>query len=144
MNWGHKIIIVFTLFAAGILTLVTKSMRTKIDLVTPDYYGEELKYQQVIDGRKQALSLSSPVKISQEEHTVTLAFPAEMQDIPLTGNILFYRASNSAQDVNLPLQSQKGVLILDKDRLQKGSYRVKLTWQANGKKYFQENAMMVN
>jgi hypothetical protein len=144
MNWGHKIIIVFTLFAAGILTLVTKRMRTKIDLVTPDYYGEELKYQQVIDGRKQALSLSSPVKISQEEHTVTLAFPAEMQDIPLTGNILFYRASNSAQDVNLPLQSQKGVLILDKDRLQKGSYRVKLTWQANGKKYFQENAMMVN
>jgi hypothetical protein len=144
MNWGHKIIIVFTLFAAGILTLVTKSMRTKIDLVTPDYYGEELKYQQVIDGRKQALSLSSPVKISQEEHTVTLAFPPEMQDIPLTGNILFYRASNSAQDVNLPLQSQKGVLILDKDRLQKGSYRVQLTWQANGKKYFQENAMMVN
>jgi hypothetical protein len=144
MNWGHKIIIVFTLFAAGILTLVTKSMRTKIDLVTADYYGEELKYQQVIDGRKQALSLSSPVKISQEENTVTLAFPAEMQDIPLTGNVLFYRASNSAQDVSLPLQNQKGLLIVDKNRLQKGSYRIQLTWQANGKKYFQENAMMVN
>lgn len=144
MNWGHKIIIVFTLFAAGILTLVTKSMRTKIDLVTPDYYGEELKYQQVIDGRKQALGLSAPVKISQEEHTVTLAFPAEMQNIPLTGNILFYRASNSTQDVSLPLQSQKGLLILDKNRLHKGSYRVQLQWQANGKKYFQENAMMVN
>jgi nitrogen fixation protein FixH len=144
MHWGHKIIIVFTLFAAGILTLVTKSMRTKIDLVTPDYYGEELKYQQVIDGRKQALSLSSPVKISQSAHTVTLAFPAEMQDIPLTGSVLFYRASNSAQDLSLPLQNQKGLLMLDKNRLQKGSYRIQLQWQANGKKYFQENAMMVN
>lgn len=144
MNWGHKIIIVFILFAAGILTLVTKSMRTRIDLVTTDYYGEELKYQQVIDGRKQALSLSSPVKISQEENTVTLSFPAEMQDIPLTGNILFYRASDSKYDVSLPLQSQKGLLILDKNRLQKGSYRIQLKWQANGKKYFQENAMMIN
>lgn len=144
MNWGHKIIIVFILFAAGILTLVTKSMRSKIDLVTQDYYGEELKYQQVIDGRQQALSLSSPVKISQSDETVTLAFPEEMQDIPLTGNILFYRASNSAQDVSIPLQDQKGLLIVDKNRLQKGSYRVQLTWQANGKKYFQENAMMVN
>ena len=144
MNWGHKIIIVFILFAAGILTLVTKSMRTRIDLVTTDYYGEELKYQQVIDGRKEALSLSSPVRISQEENTVTLAFPAEMQDIPLTGNILFYRASDSKHDVSLPLQSQKGLLILDKDRLQKGSYRIQLKWQANGKKYFQENAMMIN
>lgn len=144
MNWGHKIIIVFILFAAGILTLVTKSMRSKIDLVTPDYYGEELKYQQVIDGRQQALNLSSPVQISQSAETVTLVFPEEMQDIPLTGNILFYRASNSAQDVSIPLQNQKGLLILDKNRLQKGSYRVQLTWQANGKKYFQENAMMVN
>ena len=43
MNWGHKIIIVFVVFAAGILTLVTKSMRTRVDMVTPDYYGEELK-----------------------------------------------------------------------------------------------------
>jgi hypothetical protein len=144
MHWGHKIIIVFIIFAAGILTLVTKSMQTKIDLVTPDYYGEELKYQQVIDGRKQASSLSSPVKISQEENTVTLAFPAEMQDIPLSGNILFYRASNSSQDVSVPLQSQKGLLVLDKNRLQKGSYRIQLTWKANGKKYFQENAIMVN
>jgi hypothetical protein len=142
MNWGHKIIIVFTLFAAGILTMVTKSMNTRIDLVTPDYYGEELKYQQVIDGHKQALLLSSPVMISQEEHTITLAFPKEMQDIPLTGNVLFYRASDSGQDVTVPLNS--GMLVLDKSRLHKGCYKVQLHWQANGKKYFQENAVMVN
>jgi hypothetical protein len=142
MHWGHKIIIVFVLFAAGILTMVTKSMRTRIDLVTPDYYGEELKYQQVIDGRKQAQNLSSPVMISQEEYTITLAFPKEMQGIPLTGKVLFYRASDSGQDVTIPVKS--GRLTLSKDHLHKGSYRVQMQWQANGKKYFQENMMMVN
>jgi hypothetical protein len=142
MNWGHKIIIVFVLFAIGILTMVTKSMRTRIDLVTPDYYGEELKYQQVIDGRKQAMNLSSPVIISQEEHTITLAFPKEMQDIPLTGKVLFYRASDSGQDVTVPVKS--ALLILSKDRLHRGSYKVQMQWEANGKKYFQENAVMVN
>jgi hypothetical protein len=142
MNWGHKIIIVFTLFAAGILTMVTKSMHTRIDLVTPDYYGEELKYQQVIDGRTQALNLSSPVMISQQANTITLAFPKEMQDVPLSGNVLFYRASDSGQDITVPVNS--GMLTVDKNRLHKGSYKVQLQWQANGKRYYQENAVMVN
>lgn len=78
MNWGHKIIIVFILFAAGILTLVTKSMHTRIDMVTPDYYAEELKYQQVIDGRREAQSLSAPVSINQSVQSIGVLFPAEI------------------------------------------------------------------
>lgn len=145
MNWGYKIIIVFTLFAAGILTLVTKSMRTRIDMVTADYYGEELRYQQVIDGRKEAQTLSAPITIDQTASTVTLAFPAEMQHIPLNGQVLFYKASDSRQDVTIPLDKHTdGIVILDKNKLHKGSYRVKVQWEANGKQYFQENAMMVN
>lgn len=145
MNWGHKIIIVFILFAAGILTLVTKSMRTRIDMVTPNYYAEELKYQQVIDGRKEALSLSAPVSINQSEKSVGILFPAEMQGIPLEGNVLFYRASDSRQDVSLPLQpDENGLVLVSKKRFQKGNYRVQLQWEAKGKSYYQESFVTVN
>ncbi len=145
MNWGHKIIIVFVLFAAGILTLVTKSMRTHIDMVTTNYYAEELKYQQVIDGRRAAQSLSTPVSINQSDNAVGILFPAEMQGIPLKGNVLFYRASDSRQDVSLPLQpDESGLILVNKKRLQKGSYRVQLQWEAKGKSYYQESFVTVN
>jgi hypothetical protein len=49
MNWGYKIAITFILFGALIIFMVVKSFQQNIDLVTDDYYQEELKYQQQID-----------------------------------------------------------------------------------------------
>ena len=144
MNWGHKIIIVFVLFAAGILTLVIKSINTKVDMVTNDYYAEELKYQQVIDGREQAALLSAPVKIGQTNSKIVVTFPPEMQGHRLTGQVLFYRASDSRQDVTVPLHTDlDGLVMISKQHFQKGSYQVKLQWEAAGKKYFQEDNISV-
>lgn len=145
MHWGHKIIIVFILFAAGIITLVTKSMRTRIDMVTPDYYAEELKYQQVIDGRREAQLLSAPVSINQSEQSIGVLFPAEMHGVALKGTVLFYRASDSRQDVSVPLKTdENGLMLVSKRSFQKGNYRVQLQWEADGKNYFQENLVTVN
>lgn len=145
MHWGHKIIIVFVLFAAGIITLVTKSMHTRIDMVTPDYYAAELKYQEVIDGRREAQSLSAPVAINQSAQSIGVAFPSEMQGIVLNGNVLFYRASDSRQDVSLPIKTdENGLMLVSKQRFAKGDYRVQLQWEAGGKTYFQENLVTVN
>jgi hypothetical protein len=145
MNWGHKIIIVFLLFAAGILTLVTKSMRTRIDMVTPNYYAEELRYQQVIDGRLEARNLSAPVSINQSGESVGLLFPAEMWNAGLKGQVLFYRPSDSRQDVSLPLvPDESGLMLVSKKRFQKGNYKVQLQWEAAGKSYFQESFVTVN
>ncbi len=145
MNWGHKIIIVFILFAAGILTLVTKSMNTRIDMVTPDYYAEELKYQQVIDGRREAQALSTPVSINQSVQSIGVLFPAEMHGITLKGTVLFYRASDSRQDVSVPLKTdENGLMLVSKRSFRKGNYRVQLQWEAGGKNYFQENLVTIN
>jgi len=145
MNWGHKIIIVFVLFAAGILTMVTKSMRTRIEMVTPNYYAEELKYQQVIDGRREAGSLSSPVNINQSEEALELVFPPEMQGIALEGSVLFYRASDASKDVRLELHPDAyGTMPVSKQRFRRGNYKVQLQWAAKGKSYFQESFVTIN
>lgn len=145
MNWGHKIIIVFVLFTIGLFTLITKCMRSPVDMVTSNYYAEELKYQQVIDGRKQAQTLSSPVEINQSGAAVAIMFPEEMHGISLTGNVLFYRASDSRRDVNVALTpDEKGEMRISKARFLKGNYRVQLQWQAGGKEYYQESYVTVN
>ena len=45
LNWGYKIAIFYILFVVGIVFLVFKASNQKVDLVTADYYGEEVRYQ---------------------------------------------------------------------------------------------------
>lgn len=144
MNWGYRIVIAFSLFAAGILTLVIKSMNTKIDMVTQNYYAEELRYQQVIDGRRNVLALSSPVKITQPAHAVEMVFPREMWGRQLNGRVVFYRPSDAGKDMAFPLQLDgEGRLVLGRERFSKGSYRIKLQWQAGGHTYYQEEQIYI-
>lgn len=139
MNWGHSIIIVFTLFAAGMMTLVIKSMRTRIDMVTPDYYGAELKYQQVIDGQENSSRLSAPVTVEQEGPLVALSFPAELKGRSLKGQVLFYRPADAGRDMAVPLKLDgDGRLLVDRHHFKTGRYQVKMQWEMDGKPYFQE------
>ena len=41
-NWGTKLILVFSLFVAGMITLVVMSMKQKVQLVAKDYYKEQI------------------------------------------------------------------------------------------------------
>ena len=50
MNWGHKLMIVFIAFAAMMSYLAYRAFKTEFELVDKDYYKNELKYQEVIDG----------------------------------------------------------------------------------------------
>lgn len=144
MNWGHKIIIVFAVFAAGILTLVTKSMRTRVDMVTPDYYGEELKYQQVIDGKQNAAKLSAPVTIAQPEEGIMITFPPELQGKSLTGKLTFYRPSDSGKDIQLALQPDpSGHQLIRRQLLSKGQYQVKVQWTMNNQPFYQETPVHI-
>ncbi len=145
MNWGHKIIIVFVVFAAGILTLVTKSMRTKIDMVTPDYYGEELKYQQVIDGKENVNRLSAPVAISQPSAGVLITLPPELHNQHITGKLTFYRPSDSDRDISLPLQPDPtGQQLVNRQLFIRGQYKVKLSWTLHNQPYYQEQLVYIN
>ncbi|RBL93435.1 FixH family protein [Chitinophaga flava] len=145
MNWGHKIIIVFVVFAAGIITLVTKSMRTKIDMVTKDYYAEELKYQQVIDGKVNARDLSAPISISQQSEGITVTFPQELHGSNLSGKIKFYRPSDAAMDVEMPLiLNNDGRQMINRQLFSKGNYLVKVQWENQGKPFYQEASFHVN
>ena len=139
MNWGHKIILVFIVFACGILTLVIKSMRTRIDMATPDYYAAEIKYQQNIDAQQNAKRLSIPVNIAQLADSVEITFPPEMLDKTVEGSIHFYRPSDSRRDFTIPLRlDASGKLSVSRSLFYKGSYRIKIQWEADSASFFQE------
>ncbi|OSZ82409.1 hypothetical protein CAP35_03815 [Chitinophagaceae bacterium IBVUCB1] len=141
MNWGAKIALLYAGFVALIVVLVAGSMRQDFDLVTPDYYGQEIKYQQVIDAGKNQAALSSPVSIHANETVVTIEFPNEFAEKVLKGNIHFYSPVNAAWDKTVNINTVNNAMTIQRSELKTSNYTIKLDWEADGKKYYQETTL---
>lgn len=137
-NWGYKILLVYAIFVGGIMFMVFLSSRESKDLVTENYYAEELKYQKVIDQSSNTASLSSPIEVIQEDDHLNLVFPNEFADASVGGNWLLYFAADIKQDHTGTFQLSKGKASIQLPQSIKGFYKLKLTWNAMGKDYYFE------
>ncbi|THU30718.1 hypothetical protein FAM09_29395 [Niastella caeni] len=138
-NWGHKLTLGFLAFAGMIIYLVVQSMNTRYDLVSGEYYKEELQYQQVIDGASRANQLSNLTTVTQAGHQLIIQLPGEMQQQAITGSVLFYSADNAQKDKKMALQvNDQAVQTIDSRAFVAGNYTVKIRWQNNGKDYYTE------
>ena len=90
MNWGLRIIILYSGFVIFMLGLVYKCTQQKFDLVAKDYYAQELAYQKVIDGSHNNALLQTPVKIEQQAAGILVQLPASQAGFQ-HGKIFFYR-----------------------------------------------------
>jgi hypothetical protein len=122
-----------------IVYMVIQSMNTHYDLVSNDYYKEELQYQQVIDGTSRANQLSSRITVTQSGNQLIIQLPNEMQHTTVTGSLLFYSADNSKKDKTMALQTNEHAMqIIDSRAFIPGNYTLKIRWQSNGEQYFTE------
>lgn len=144
MSWGNKLVIVFIVFAAFILTMVYKAVNTKVELVSKDYYKDELRYQDKIDGVNNANKLSS-VTVSQNSNELVVDLPKEMKGLKTEGDIWFYCSNDETKDKKLSLQvDDSGRQFIAKNKISKGNYLMKLTWKSGGNSYYSEKALIVN
>lgn len=141
MHFGHKIFLTFTAFAVLMGVLVYKSFQTDFELVSKNYYQEELEYQKVIDANQNREALQSPVRIEINGDQLQVVLPAEMNNKALSGAIFFYCPSNSKQDQSFPIQASTTDIPLK--ALAKGGYVVKTSWTAEGKSFHQEQNWVV-
>lgn len=144
-NWGHKILLVFIAFVAMMFTLVYKSMKTDFDLVSKEYYKDELAFQEVIDGKNNALALSTPSNVSIEEKDLVIQLPEEMKNTNLKGSIWFYCPVDASFDKKMDLATDKDARqLVAISGFQPANYIVKLQWNVDGKKYYSEQAIRIN
>lgn len=144
MNWGNRLLLAFILFAAGMALLVYKALNTDYELVEKDYYKQELRYQQVIDGRNEAGNLSASIELTRNNKGITLQLPPEMKLATPNGEILFYCANNSGNDKRLKLNTDStGQQFIAYGTLASGSYLAKISWTAGGKNYYAEKDILI-
>ncbi len=135
-DWGHGIVLALGSFIAFILfmILIFPEGQQNADLVTDDYYTEELHYQQVIDAKNNADLLSEKPVYSQSSAGIQLTFPESIKPENSKVNFELFRTNNSNLDVKkeLTLDSKNSILIPSKV-LAPGSYTLKIKWQFKNK-----------
>lgn len=144
MSWGTKIFILYGGFVALIAFLVVSSMRQNVDLVTEDYYQQELQYQTRIDQTDAAIKSGfSPAIVVNDSH-VNIVFPDTVRSLGVAGEVVFYRPDNKALDYseNISLDNT-GKMSLARSNFSTGMYQAKILWQSSGKDYYYESTVHI-
>lgn len=145
LSWGTKLMFVFVAFAVSISYMVYQCFNYPVNLVSKQYYKDEINYQQVIDGTKNAVNLSSAVVVKQQSQQLVIQFPAEMKGMAVKGSILFYCSSNLHKDKTFDLQpvQQTAQQVIPNGQVAPGQYIVKTNWWANNVHYYTEQPLTV-
>lgn len=143
MNWGHKILIVYLLFVVGILYLVIRANNQKSDLVTKDYYGQELKYQQTIDESGHTAALSAPLQYEVKGQELLIHFPKDFTGKKCSGDVLLYCPSDENKDIKKDFSVQDSAVMVALSANTKGLYEIHITWESDGLKYYFEKKIII-
>jgi hypothetical protein len=141
LSWGTRIALLYGGFVALIATLVAGSMRQDFDLVSKDYYAQEIAYQKTIDAGKNQATLSAPVSISTTNEVVQIDFPQEFRDVVFTADLYFYAPVSASMDRKISRLVKNGKEIINRSELAVANYRLKISWESEGRKYYQESAL---
>src|SRR6185369_6138937 len=101
MNFGKWIVVAFICFALYIGGLVVVCVRQDVNLVSKDYYRDELKYQQKLDQINNASHLDHLPSIVIENGHIKISF-GENQRVQ-NGKIKIERPSNENLDRSFSL-----------------------------------------
>ena len=145
INWGTGIVIAFVLFIAFIMYFVINMNLNKKydhDLVTEDYYQEELLHQNEIDKVDNAKELKENVSWEKTEDGILISFPKELDYTNITGNVFLYRPSNKKLDSEIPISLSDHYLLIPKTSLLDGRWNIKVDWKYDGKSYLYKESIM--
>ncbi len=139
-NWGFKIGAVYLSFVLFMLFLAYKSYQVKTELVSPDYYKDELAYEDILAGKRNLASLDEPIVWTVKDKDVQFQYPSFFKGKSVAGEIYFYKPSNSKLDKKIPIELSENLLqSIDKATIAKGAYELKLMVKCDGKTYYKES-----
>jgi nitrogen fixation protein FixH len=144
--WPIAIIAYFILFIGGVITFSIYAARQRVDLVRPDYYIEEIQFQQQLDrlNRTQPISAQVTIAYNPGQQSITVALPAAHTHHPTSGRIHLYRPSDAHLDQDLELAvNPEGVQHLDARKLQPGLWKVRVQWTVDGHEYFFAQSVVI-
>ncbi len=142
MNWGKSIALFYTLFVIAILSVVAFSFTQDVNIISEDYYQQEIAYEEQIERLKNTSELAVKPTVELIRNHVEVVFEDNQKP---KGNILFFRPSDGSKDWHLPISlGADGTQQIDFSTRQQGKWIVKLLWRDGDKEYYQEFSFYKN
>jgi hypothetical protein len=144
--WPYAIIAWFVFFGGSAAAFVAFALRHPMDLVRPDYYEQELRYQDQIEREQRTARLGRPVRIAYDPamRRLHLQLPAPAGATAATGVIHCYRPANAAEDRRVELQlDSRGRQWIDVSTMSGGLWRIRLHWVMDGEEFSWEESVVL-
>lgn len=135
----------FSLFAAGIIAMVSVSMTKNIDLVSDNYYEQGIKYQNQIDMKLNSAEFSDKIKTEIKDSGLLIEYSEDLIKGNFSGEIKFYRSSDAKKDFKVNIETdEKGIQLIPVMNLDKGLWKVQFSFRKDNKNYFLEKSIFIN
>ncbi len=138
LNWGTGIVIAMLSFMIFILSFVYKSLAMEEyqhELVSEDYYKDELHYQEEIDKLNNSHSLEQDIVLTNSKEGVLVSFPKNIVQESIVGSIYFQRLSNEKLDFTEQIKLTGHQQMIPVEKLVSGKWIVKIDWETGQDKY---------
>lgn len=144
--WPYALVAFFAVFISFIFWFISVAVRQRTDLVRPDYYDQEIRYQQQIDRLRRTAQpgLAVRVALAADGRGLAVALPAAHAADFGGGTVSFYRPSDARQDRQVALRpGPDGTQSVPVDGLRGGLWRVQLAWKSGGAEFYHEQSVML-
>lgn len=144
--WPIGVIAACALFVAGTAGLIVVACLQKVDLVSKDYYEQELRFQGQIDRVERTRRTASQASVAYDEarKSITVSLPPEQAGRAVWGSVELYRPSAAGLDRAVKLEPDaKGVQRLDASGLAPGLWKVRVSWTVDHQDYYLDQRVVV-
>ncbi len=139
--WPIAIAGFFALAIGGAVAFVIFCNMHPEELVAPDYYEREVRYQGQMEKMARAQELPNRLSLTYDglRQELRVIFPTEAFSSTTTGSIDLYRPSASRFDKAIALDPAQGTTqVIDTKNLAPGLWRVRVIWSHGGHEYWAE------
>ncbi|MDB6037790.1 MAG: nitrogen fixation protein FixH [Verrucomicrobiales bacterium] len=145
--WPIAITAFFLLAICGVITFINWAVHQNMDLVSHDYYKEEILYQQQIDSLKRTRQLGGEVsaRYNRESREIAVTLPTAHYLQKASGTIKLYRPSDASLDYSVPLLLKPdGTQKIRAADLRPGLWKVRIQWNAAGQDYSFDQPVIID
>lgn len=138
-----------TFFSAAILgcgAFIAFCSRHPADLISPNYYEEEVRYQGQIDRLQHTQERAQLASVAYEvaNKRITISLPVGTAQAKAAGKIQLYRPSAANLDRQIELApNPDGVQVIDAAALVPGLWKVRVSWTVGDRDYFMDQKIII-
>ncbi len=137
-TWGTGLLITIILGVSFFVSFILFSLTQDINLVSKDYFPEEIAYASKLDKINNADKLAEKISLKKENDKIIITYPKDKSN-NISGKILLYYVTSYRHDKTVTIKPDNtGKQIINIGDIQKGRYYIKIDWASDSINYFQE------